>query len=207
MDLKIIRLPLGSYQTNCYIIFDKNNNAVIIDPGSEASVILDELKERNLKAEYILLTHAHPDHFGAVNEINKELNVDIYISEDDKLLLETRSKDLSRTLGIDTEEVIANKYLRNNDSIKFGDHAFKVISTPGHTEGSICLLLDNILFSGDTLFFRSIGRTDLLGGNYEDIIASLNKLMDLDDDIIVLPGHGQETTIGFEKQNNPFINR
>lgn len=205
MDFKILRLILGDYQVNCYIVFDEENNAVIIDPGAEASKIISAVKEHNLNVKYIILTHAHPDHFGALDEIRREFKVKAYLSEDDSEMLANRSSQINGMLGLKVSPLKADILVKDGDLIEFGDKNFKVIATPGHTPGGICLLLDNVLFSGDTLFYGSIGRTDLPGGDYDTIIKSLHKLMELDKDTIVLPGHGSETNIEFERANNPFL--
>ncbi|SHH66732.1 Glyoxylase, beta-lactamase superfamily II [Anaerosphaera aminiphila DSM 21120] len=205
MDFKILRLILGDYQVNCYIVFDEENNAVIIDPGAEANKIIKAVKEHNLNVKYIILTHAHPDHFGALDEVRREFKVKAYLSEDDSEMLANRSSQINGMLGLDTPPLKADILVNDGDLIEFRDKNFKVIATPGHTPGGICLLLDNVLFSGDTLFYGSIGRTDLPGGDYDTIIKSLHKLMELDKDTIVLPGHGSETNIEFERANNPFL--
>lgn len=198
MDYKIIRLVVGSYQTNCYIVFDKNNKAVVIDPGDDAKLIADTINDKGLKLEKIILTHAHPDHFGAAKEIAKKFDTKIYVGETEDKILGKRSAQLGDRLNGDI-------LLRDGDEIEFGNDSFRVIDTPGHTPGGICLLLNNVLFSGDTLFRSSIGRTDFEGGDYDTIINSLLKLMKLPNDTLVLPGHGPETMIEFEKSNNPFI--
>lgn len=199
MNYKIIRLVLGAYQTNCYIVFDEDNNAVIIDPGDEANKIIETIDKKGFKPEKIIITHAHPDHFGAAKEVEKKYGVKIYTGEIEDKILEKRSSEIGNKLNADI-------LLRQGDEVEFSGNAFKIIETPGHTPGGICLLLNNVLFSGDTLFRSSIGRTDFEGGDYDQIIDSLLKLMKLPEDTLVLPGHGPETTIGFEKENNPFIN-
>lgn len=208
MDFKIICTPVGSYQANCYFLYNKNNEAIIIDPGAQAKNIIDFVKERNFKVSKILLTHAHPDHFGAMREVRKALDVPAYISEDDEKLMEERCQTVMESLldlGIGMDDVKADILIKDGDEIEFGDKKIKVILTPGHTPGGACFLLDNVIFTGDTLFRGSIGRTDLPGGDTDKIMESLKILMDLPDDTVVLPGHGSETTIGFEKQINPFV--
>ena len=208
MDFKIICTPVGSYQANCYFLYNKNNEAIIIDPGAQAKNIIDFVKERNFKVSKILLTHAHPDHFGAMREVRKALDVPAYISEDDEKLMEERCQTVMESLldlGIGMDDVKADILFKDGDEIEFGDKKIKVILTPGHTPGGACFLLDNVIFTGDTLFRGSIGRTDLPGGDTDKIMESLKILMDLPDDTVVLPGHGSETTIGFEKQINPFV--
>lgn len=205
MDLKIFRLALGSYQTNCYIIFNKNNKAVIIDPGAQAEDIIKAVENNKLIVDKIILTHAHPDHFGALEEVRHRFNVKAYLSAKDIDMLSKRSLELKSILGMDSKPIIADYIVEDGDRIPFDDKEFKVIATPGHTPGGICLYIDNFLFSGDTLFNGSIGRTDLPGGDYDSIMSSLKDLMKLPDDTIVLPGHGPETSIEYEKINNPFI--
>lgn len=202
-DFKIIRLILGEYGTNCYILYS-NDEAIIIDPAGEAEKIIKAIDERKLTPSKILLTHAHPDHFGALDTIREHYKIKAYISVKDEDMLEKRSKELMSMLGLNSY-IKADEYYKEGDLIDFSGGKIEVIETPGHTPGGVCLLIDNILFSGDTLFYLSIGRTDLPGGDFEEIMNSLNKLMKLDKKIIVLPGHGQETTIGFEQENNPFI--
>ncbi|RVU55263.1 MBL fold metallo-hydrolase [Anaerosphaera multitolerans] len=205
MDFKIIRLVLGDYQTNCYILFNENKEAIIIDPGAEAHKVINAVKENDLKVLSIIITHAHPDHFGALEKVRDEFKVKAYLSEDDSEMLAKRSGELNGMLGVKDEPLKADILVKDGDTIPFGNKELKVISTPGHTPGGICLLIDKVLFSGDTLFYGSIGRTDFPGGDYDTIIASLHKLMKLDKDIVVLPGHGPETSIEFERANNPFI--
>ena len=207
MDFKIMRIPVGSYQANCYIVFNKDKEAVVIDPGAHANLIIENINKNNLKVSKILLTHAHPDHFGALKEVRDYYKVPCYISENDEKMLEDRSGNLGSMLGLKSEPLRADILFKDGDLIEFGNKKIKVIMTPGHTPGGACFLLDNVLFTGDTLFYSSIGRTDLPGGDYDTIISSLMKLMKLPGDIIVLPGHGPETKIDFERENNPFINR
>ena len=208
MDFKIICTPVGSYQANCYFLYNDKNEAIIIDPGAEAKNIVDFVKERGFRVSKILLTHAHPDHFGAMREVRKALNVPAYISEKDEVLMEDRCQTVMNSLldlGVTMNDVKADVLFKDGDEIPFGDKKIKVILTPGHTPGGACFMIDNVLFTGDTLFRGSIGRTDLPGGDYSKIMDSLKKLMTLPDSTIVLPGHGGETTIGLEKQINPFV--
>lgn len=194
---------MGSYATNCYIIFTYDE-AVIIDPAAESNKIIKAIEDNNLKPSKILLTHAHPDHFGALEEIRDKYKIDAYVCKNDEEMLEKRSRDLKKMLGMDSY-IKADQYYSEGDAISFSGGDIKVIETPGHTPGGVCLMIDDILISGDTLFYRSIGRTDLPGGDYDVLMESLEKLTKLDDGVIVLPGHGQETQIGFEKAYNPFL--
>lgn len=204
-NFKILRMVLGSYATNCYVIFSEND-AVIIDPAANAQAIIDALNENNITPTKIFLTHAHPDHFGALDNIREQYGIEAYICEKDEKMLEERSKELKNMLG-KYESIKADKYYKSGDKILFENTFFEVIETPGHTPGGVCLKIDDILFSGDTLFLGSIGRTDLPGGNFDVILQSLDNLMKLDSNVIVLPGHGDSTAIGYEKIHNPFIRK
>lgn len=190
----------GEIQENCYIVIDESiKKAFIVDPGDEGSKIADVIDSLGIKLEYILLTHGHFDHVGAVEYIADKYNVPFYISEVD----EKWSEKVPSLFGKLRK---ADGYLKDGDFIAFGDNNIKVIETPGHTEGGICFLIDDILLTGDTLFRTSIGRTDFPGGNFKDIIASIkNKLLGLGDDITVYPGHGPSSTIAFEKERNPYL--
>ena len=190
----------GEIQENCYIVIDESTKkAFIVDPGDEGSKIADVIDSLGIKLEYILLTHGHFDHVGAVEYIADKYNVPFYISEVDEMWSEKVPSLFGKLRK-------ADGYLKDGDSIAFGDNNIKVIETPGHTEGGICFLIDDILLTGDTLFRTSIGRTDFPGGNFKDIIASIkNKLLGLGDDITVYPGHGPSSTIAFEKERNPYL--
>ncbi|MBP2025195.1 MBL fold metallo-hydrolase [Peptoniphilus stercorisuis] len=205
MKFKIMRLAVGSYQTNCYIIFDEDKKAIIVDPGAQAKDILNAVESEGLKVEKILLTHAHEDHIGALVEIKNALNVPVYMGEHEVSLLEEGLKNLNMLMNEKNEKFKVDHLVKDAEIIKFNDLEIKVIFTPGHTRGGVCYLIDNILFSGDTLFMGSIGRTDFPGGDYETIMDSLMNLMKLPNETIVLPGHGPETKVAFEKVNNPFI--
>lgn len=198
--LKIFSMVVGAYGENCYAVYDEDSNrSFLVDPGAEHEHILEGLEKHNLKPEFIVITHGHLDHVGAVDEIAKEFNIPVYIAEED-ITAVREGKSMFGTIKSDVQ------YIGDGDIIKFGNKDINVIATPGHTMGGVCFNIDDILFSGDTLFYTSVGRTDMYGGNYDDIISSVkNKLFILPDDTVVLPGHGQSTSIGFEKANNPFF--
>ncbi|GAA0747635.1 MBL fold metallo-hydrolase [Clostridium oceanicum] len=201
MDIRV--LPVGIYGANCYIVMDsKTKKSGIIDPGGDGDEILHEIKKMKTKPQCILLTHGHMDHTGAADELRKKFNIPIYISAADEKLIQ-KNEEIFGKLGKSNK---ADIYLNDKDIIKIGDLDVKCINTPGHTPGGVSFYTRGILFTGDTLFKGSIGRTDLAGGNFESIIESIkNKIMVLADSIKVLPGHGPATTIEYERNNNPFI--
>lgn len=199
--MKVNVIPAGIYDANCYILIDENSGeAVVIDPGGDANMLINNIKDWNVKVSMILLTHGHADHTGAVSELKNEFKCDVYINEKD-------SEFINRHVPIfGSENENGNKFMQDGEIIKFGDKNIKCIETPGHTPGGMCFMVDNLIFTGDTLFQRSIGRTDFQGGDFEKIIKSIkNKLLVLPDDIVVYPGHGPKTSIGFERHNNPFL--
>jgi glyoxylase-like metal-dependent hydrolase (beta-lactamase superfamily II) len=199
--MEIRKVITGMLETNCYIV-SENGQACVIDPGGDADKILSALE--GFVTDKIILTHGHFDHFMAAGELKKATNAKIYISEKDAHMLTDYRKSLYDMLGIGSngfESVEFDGFLESK--IDICGETFEVIETPGHSEGSICLLKEKILFSGDTLFSVSIGRYD--HGSYDEIMSSLWKLMLLDDDVNVLPGHGSVTTIGQERKTNPFL--
>lgn len=199
MDIK--RIAVGLLGTNCYIITD-NGLACIIDPGADCDKILSEIK--GLKVDKIVLTHGHFDHFMAAEKLKEKTGAPIYISEEDSEKLSDYRKSLYDIMGVGSDGFIsAGPDFFLAETVELCNNKFEVIKTPGHSEGSVCLLFDKILFSGDTLFKRSIGRYDR--GSYDHLMRSLWNLMLLDDDITVLPGHGEATTIGDERAGNPFL--
>lgn len=203
--MKVIQMELGNFATNTYIIYDEDLNAVIIDPASEAKKIISTIEKNNLKPKFVLLTHGHPDHVGALYELKEKYNLKVYINEKDQEMLETNSTYFGPMLGLDIKDVKGDSYLKDGQELSLGNLKFKIIETPGHTKGGVCILIENILFSGDTLFLGSMGRTDFPGGNEEKIFSSLKKLMELPDETVVLPGHGPKTTIGYERKYNPYV--
>jgi len=202
----IERLEVGPFAANCYIVGDKaGGQGVIIDPGDEAGRILGMAKKLELDIKHIVLTHGHIDHVGALREVKEATGAGVAVHADDVLTLKDRS--LSIFLGIPYHappEI--DRLLEDGDVISVGGLGFTVIHTPGHTPGGICLLGEGVVFTGDTLFQYGIGRGDLPGGSYEQLMESIkSRLMVLDDGIKVYPGHGPETTIGTERRGNPFL--
>jgi len=206
--MKIITLEVGSLGTNCYIIYDETSRrAAVIDPGGGEGGIIACLKNEKLDVKYIINTHGHADHVLANLRLKEATGAPILIHAADADMLGSGQRNLSAFIGGSVSCGPADTLLKEGDVIKVADGLeLTVIHTPGHTPGGICLKTDGVLFSGDTLFAESIGRTDFPGGSYRQLIASIkDKLMLLDDSYKVLPGHGPETTIGWERKMNPFI--
>lgn len=194
--MKIDIIKVGLLKTNCYLV-TQAKSCFLIDPGGEADKILEKLKGYELK--FILLTHGHFDHILALQEITKVYSrVKVYLNKSDWSLTNNAAKDAS-TFGFNVK-YNSMQYCNTPNKLNFGNKQIKIIETPGHTPGSVCYLLDDILFSGDTLFYHSIGRTDLKGGNLTVMQKSLQKLAKLPENIKILPGHGTTTTIAQEKQ-------
>jgi glyoxylase-like metal-dependent hydrolase (beta-lactamase superfamily II) len=200
------QLVVGPLTSNCYIVgSETTKEGIIIDPADEAERILQSVKELGFKIKLIVLTHGHPDHIGALKEIKEATEAEIAVHTDDADSLQ--QSFLGSLFGlVYPVPPPPDRLLEGGDSIDIGNLHFSVLHTPGHTLGGICLLGHGILFSGDTLFNYGIGRYDLPGGDYSQLMDSLqNKLMGLPDETIVYPGHGPETTIGTERQGNPFL--
>lgn len=207
--MKIIGLAVGMIEANCYIIgCTKTGEAMVIDPGAEGSRILDAIEQNNFKVKYIVNTHGHHDHIGALSEVKEGTGAEILIHSEDSQMLENPNKNLSAFMGQDSRQPGADRLLRNGDIIEVGELSFQIIHTPGHTLGGISVYNkeEKVCFTGDTLFLGSIGRTDLPGGSYPAIIKAIKeKLLVLPDEVTVYPGHGPETTIAKEKKINPFL--
>ncbi|MCT4631817.1 MAG: MBL fold metallo-hydrolase [Firmicutes bacterium] len=201
------KLVLGMYMTNCYIIVcEETKKAVIIDPGSEYNRIKAELDKVNIDLQFILLTHGHGDHIGAVPQLMEEYELPVYIHEQEKKILNNSNRNLTRQIYKNGIEIEPNRLLKDGEVLSVGSMNLEIIHTPGHTPGSISVKVGNIVFTGDTLFNHSIGRTDLPGGSYDTIINSIKeKLMILPDDTTAYPGHNTPTKIGVERNGNPFL--
>lgn len=205
--MKLIRIQAGIYAVNCYIIYSEDTNeGIIVDPGGDVDDILDYVRENNLNIKYLVLTHGHADHIGGLKGLKEALGAIIAIHEDDVDMLKDADKNLSSVMAMGKVELEPDILLREGDILEFGNEKAKVIHTPGHTRGSICLEINDVIISGDTLFAGSIGRTDLYGGDYDTLINSIkDKLMTYPDETKVYPGHGSPTTIGRERKYNPFL--
>lgn len=206
-DFRIKAYPVGQIDTNCYVIYRESlQKAVIVDPGDEGVFLLGRLKKLSVTPEAILLTHGHFDHIMAVRTIKDAYpECKIYAGKMEKDLLEDPAVNLSANFG-KALEIKADRYHNDQDVLSLAGISFRVLFTPGHTGGSVCYLVEEegVLISGDTLFFQSLGRTDLPTGDQHEIINSIKeKLYTLPEDTMVYPGHGEITTIGHEKVYNP----
>ncbi len=200
--MEVTKVIVGDMQVNSYIVSNRID-AVVIDPGDEYEKIIKAAQGKNIKA--VLLTHGHFDHTGAVNELQKN-GAKVYISENDENMLSDSFACLAAPFGFPFNKIKADYTLNDNDILELCDIKFRVILTPGHTTGSVCFLVNDILFSGDTLFQQSIGRTDFPDGDFETISKSIKeKIYTLSENTKVYPGHGGETTVEKEKQSNPFV--
>jgi hydroxyacylglutathione hydrolase len=202
-------IPVGPLQCNCSIIGDETTgDAMVIDPGDNIDAIADILRENKLQVKQIVITHAHIDHVGGAMKLRALTGAPILLNQNDYALL--KMLDVQATwIGVPPPgNVLVEADLVDGDSLQTGNLKASVMHTPGHTEGSVCLYFpaEKLLIAGDTLFARSIGRTDLPGGSYEKIMRSLHtRVMTLPDETVVIPGHGQRTTIGEERERNPFL--
>lgn len=201
------RLQVGALAANCYIIADeKNANAAIIDPGGDADEIIGIITREHLIVKYIFLTHGHSDHISALKEVKNATDAKIAIHEQDAPMLLSPKDNLSIYFGDGFVQPPPDIILKGNEKFEVGDLVLEIIHTPGHTPGGISIKVGNIVFTGDTLFAGSVGRTDFPGGSYDELINSIReKLLSLGDNISILPGHGEPSTLIIEKKINPFL--
>ncbi|HRR98286.1 MAG TPA: MBL fold metallo-hydrolase [Candidatus Syntrophosphaera sp.] len=198
---------LPDFETNTWLLWDEDSReAILVDPAAPSPDLLKRIEELKLKVKYIINTHGHMDHIGGNSWFKNHLSAPLMIHSADAPMLANSAMNLSLYVGNPVSSAPPDVLLEDGMELSLGKYPVKVIHTPGHTPGGICLLADKFLISGDTLFEQSIGRTDLQGGNHQQIINSIkNKLFVLPDDVIVFPGHGPRTSIGMEKKNNPFV--
>ena len=195
--MKMITLPLGALETNCYVVYDEASRAcALVDPGAMPQVILDTLAKNGLTLQKILLTHAHFDHTGALRALHEKFpDVPIYVN----------AQDTDETLNMSQGNLVYTDTFLDGDEISMPPLTFRVLATPGHTRGSSCLICGDTIFSGDTLFEGCCGRTDLPGGDGAQMLASLKRLAELPGDYHVLPGHGGDTTLERERRTNYYM--
>jgi hydroxyacylglutathione hydrolase len=205
--MKIHRIVASPYGVNCYIISCNNTkHTAIVDPGGNSHEILNFINQNQLDLKFIILTHTHGDHIGAVEEIAEKKKVPVFVHKADAPMLQDAKKNLTSLMGGPVIEITPDRLLEDGEIIELGDLKLHIIHTPGHTLGGICIKVNDVLFTGDTLFAGSIGRTDFEGGSFAQLIDSIKKkLLVFDDYIKVYPGHGPESSIGAEKSMNPFL--
>ncbi len=198
---------VGALETNCYVIYcPETFECAVVDPGAEAQKIFHLIAEKGLSPVNLLNTHGHIDHIGANKDIKERFDIPLCIHASDKSMLENvQQSELSFFLEA-KDSPSPDRYLEEGDTIQIGKSSLKVIHTPGHSPGSVSFLADGFLLSGDALFYGGVGRTDLPGGSWPELVKSIKtKILTLPDETPVLPGHGPYTTVGQEKNLNPFI--
>ena len=209
--IQLDTFPVGAFQCNCSILgCPQTKEAIIIDPGDEGARISEMVKKKGYTVKFILHTHAHLDHIGGTCDVKKDLGGTVVLHKDDMFLYD-QAEMQGMMMGLQCKEPPpVDHFLEDEEGFEFGSFKIDAIHTPGHTPGSASFLLnlgdEQVLFAGDTLFRRSIGRTDLPGGNFDTIVKSIKRrLFTLDVDTVVIPGHGPASTIGEEKHGNPFV--
>ncbi|SYZ74093.1 Beta-lactamase protein [Candidatus Zixiibacteriota bacterium] len=206
-NMRIETITVGPFEVNCYLVFDPaGKNGIIIDPGGDDYKIEEGIDHLGFTPRAILLTHGHGDHIAAVEALKKRFHLPLYVGRGDEPLLASPSANISAYFGFEITCPPADFTLNDNDVVDISGLKFSVFATPGHSPGSVCYFANKFLFCGDVLFNGSIGRTDLPGGSYQQLIDSIDRsILSLPDDIICYPGHGPITTVGSERKNNPFL--
>ncbi|MBQ7541549.1 MAG: MBL fold metallo-hydrolase [Clostridia bacterium] len=206
--MQVFKLPLGALCANCYVLVGDDGTAAVVDPGACAAELVSLIREKTAGVKKILLTHGHADHIGGAPALRELTGAPICIHTLDDAFTDS-ALSLAADCGYDFAPFKADCLLENGDTVTFGKTTLRVLHTPGHTPGSICFLhdADNVLFSGDTLFCRTAGRTDFPRGSYEDLMRSLETLRDLPGDWTVNPGHERATTLDDERKRNFFMRR
>lgn len=205
--MKIASAPTGPGQANTYIVDDEHGKCFIVDPGGHVDDITKYIKDHGFELEYIILTHGHGDHIGGVDGYQNDFpDVKVIAHEAEFEMLHNPEMNFTRMMFGRPITVDADQYVKEGDTLKCGEIEMKFFHTPGHSPGGMCILCDNVLFSGDTLFQQSVGRTDFEGSSYKDLTKSIReKIFALPDDTQVLPGHMGPTSVKFEKEHNPFV--
>ncbi|MCD6117592.1 MBL fold metallo-hydrolase [bacterium] len=206
-NLKIKSFAVGPLETNCILVADSSTKeACVVDPGDESEIILQELADEGWNAVKIVITHGHYDHIGALHKIVMETGAEVFINKKDEILIRDSVRNFSAFLGLDYKYDGKVSNISQGSKIKIGSLTLDVIEIPGHTPGSIGLAGNGFVIVGDTLFEGGIGRTDIPGGSSGQLLDSIQKqILSLPDDTVVYPGHGPKTTVGEERNGNPFI--
>jgi len=200
--VKILKLPVGQLRANCYIVFDeKTTDSIIIDPGDEADFLIQKILDHELTPRYIVATHAHFDHIQAVNELKLAFDVPFLMHKSDETLLKHYRKSALYFTKVDPGPAPrVDRFLTDQDEIKIENYKLKIIHTPGHTPGGLCLYNNEVIFTGDTIFAKgAVGRTDFPYSNPLELANSINKILNLNSRLIILPGHEESSTIAGEK--------
>lgn len=205
--MQYFRIRTIPFDENVYIYYDEQSlDACIIDPGGSFEKIREFVNSKKLKVKSVILTHGHADHIGALQEIiDHYKDIEVIAAKREKKILNSPAYNLTINFGMKNTSFEATRYVEDVDTYQIGGKTLKFIVTPGHTSGSMCVFDGDIMFTGDTLFEGSIGRTDLPTGSYQEMENSLKKLSQMNEDIIILPGHGEQSSIGQEKKYNPFL--
>ncbi|MDR2771953.1 MAG: MBL fold metallo-hydrolase [Elusimicrobiota bacterium] len=204
--IKIDIVVSGEVQTNCYLIYDSSTKAAaIVDPGADGAIVISNIQKLGLKPEILINTHGHFDHILDDDKLRKQFNIPLAVHKDEVEMLADGTKNSSAFFGKEVRVLNPEILLSDEQVIELSFTKFQVIATPGHTKGGICLLFDNFIVTGDTLFKEDVGRTDLKGGSYRTLMLSLEKLKKLPPELIVYPGHGDISTIDYEMKNNPYL--
>lgn len=206
--MKVLQLQVGMIGTNCYLVENEaTGHGVVIDPGDEGERIVALINKEGLQIDAIFITHGHSDHIGGLTEVRTATKAKVYISLADAECLTKAQTNLSVYLqGKKAEFDPADLFYKDGDKIMAAGLEFEVLATPGHTPGGVCLRCGDTLFCGDTIFLESVGRTDFPGGSYDALLNSIKtKILTLPDEVKLLPGHGPESSVGWERRRNPFL--